>query len=443
MKRWPIVLLISLAVIVFLSPGIIGHLAEKNLDENLSWLEAENDDIVITAEQFDRGWFTSAGRHRVTIKGGSLLEVLTSEENAGSGGLPSLLIDTRLDHGLLPLSSLGREQGSLKPSIASSVSTLKIDHGNGELVDLPGTIYSTIGLTGNSSFHYVMEAGSQSDVDSLVAWSGADITVNTTPSSRSFSVQGSIEPTTIESSGVVTEVGPVTFDVSQDRSQYAFGIGAVKLEIDSLDVTSPGEPPAGFGKVRLDVISELDGDRVNGRTTVSFTRVLFPGVGPMNVDIGFTATGLDASSLEVIISALREAQGNALAGAAQPELPPDILADLEDLVTSGLEIQFTRFDISVPQGDLSTAITMTIPESDSKDSFSWPGVVLATTASIDLTMSTSLYEMIQTMNPQITSLVAMGVLKRNGENYETEIRYAKGLLTINGAPMAIPLGMLQ
>jgi hypothetical protein len=36
----------------------------------------------------------------------------------------------------------------------------------------------------------------------------------------------------------------------------------------------------------------------------------------------------------------------------------------------------------------------------------------------------------------------MGILKRVGENYEMEVRYASGLLTINGAPMTVPLGML-
>ena len=73
MKRWPIILLISRALIVVVSPGIVGHFAEKNLDENLRWLQAENDDIIITAETFDRGWFTSEGQHRITLKSGSLL----------------------------------------------------------------------------------------------------------------------------------------------------------------------------------------------------------------------------------------------------------------------------------------------------------------------------------------------------------------------------------
>jgi len=442
-KRWPIILLISLAVIVFVSPGIVGHLAEKNLDDNLSWLEAENDDLVITAEKFDRGWFTSAGRHRVAIKNGSFLAILTAAENPARRGLPSLLIDTRLDHGVLPFTSLAREQGTLQPSIASSVSTLKIDRGDGELVDLPGTVYSTIGLTGNSAFHYLMDAGNQSDGDGMVSWSGADIAVNTMPSSRSFSARGKIEPVRLESFGVVTEVGPVTFELNQDRRRFALGIGALKLEIDSLSVISPDEPPAGFGKVSLDTVSELDGDRVTARATASVARALVPGVGPMNVDIGFTASGIDAKSLEGVIGALRDAEGSAITGAGQAGLTPTLQADIERLVAHGLEARFSHFDISLPQGDLTTAITVTVPESDADDSFSWPGVILATTASVDLTLSTSLYEMMQTMNPEITSLVALGVLKRNGEQYTTEIRYAKGLLTINGAPMAIPLGMLQ
>lgn len=443
MKRWPIVLLISLAVVVFLSPGIIGHLAEKSLDENLNWLEAENDDIVISTEKFDRGWFSSAGQHRVTIKEGSMLATLTARENPAQNGLPSLIIDTRLDHGVFPLTSLARDEGTLKPSIASSVSTLKIDPGDGALVDLPGTIYSTIGLTGKSRFHYVMDAGSQRDDHALVTWTGANITVDTTPANRSFSARGEIEPVTLESYGTVTEVGPVTFGLSQEESPFAFAVGTVKLGIDFLTVTRPGETQAGFGKLRLDAVNELDGDRVNARTIASVTRALVPGIGPMTVNVDFAAKGIDAKSLEGLISALRDAQGGSLAGSGQAQITPLLQAGMQQLIAHGLEARFSRFDISLPQGDLSTTITVTVPESDPNETFSWPGIILATTASINLTLSTSLYEMMQTMNPEITSLVAMGVLKRNGGQYATEIQYAKGLLTINGAPMAIPLGMLQ
>ena len=62
-------------------------------------------------------------------------------------------------HGLIPLSSMGREGGSLEPGLGSAVSTLAVDSGTGEIVDLPGTIYSTVGLGGHLDSRYVLEAG--------------------------------------------------------------------------------------------------------------------------------------------------------------------------------------------------------------------------------------------------------------------------------------------
>jgi hypothetical protein len=36
----------------------------------------------------------------------------------------------------------------------------------------------------------------------------------------------------------------------------------------------------------------------------------------------------------------------------------------------------------------------------------------------------------------------MGYLKLSGDIYEMEARYKKGVLTVNGAPIPIPLGLL-
>ncbi len=44
------------------------------------------------------------------------------------------------------------------------------------------------------------------------------------------------------------------------------------------------------------------------------------------------------------------------------------------------------------------------------------------------------------MNPQAGALVGMGFLRKNGDVYEMRAEYAQGLLTVNGAPMPIPLG---
>lgn len=442
MKRWPIILLLAVAVLVFVAPGIVGRLAEKQLDDNLTWLEQENDDIVITTEKFDRGWFTSVGRHRVTMRNGSLLQMLASDESSDSSNMPSLIIDTRLDHGLVPITSLGRENGSLKPGLGSSVSTLYVDDGSGELTDLPGKIYSTIGLTGDVSLRYLMEEGSLTRQNALITWSGADITLTTDSTKQSLAARGIIEPASLESYGVTTDIGRVSFALEQDKSEYAFGVGRASLEIDSFTVTSPGEPKAGFAKVSIEVASELVDDRLNGIAALEFGHIIMPGLGDMNLYFSVAANGLDVGAMEVFVGALREAQARQ-PDASMEVLLPQVEDELEALVRKGVEIDITRLDISLPQGDLYTRINITIPDSGSGGSFSWPGIILATTASIDLKISTSLFEMAQDMNPQASALLAMGIVKRNGDNYEMEVRYAKGLMTINGAPMPIPLSLSQ
>ena len=104
MNRWLVVLLVLLAVVVLISPGIIGRMAEKNLEENIEWAESEAGNIEFKTESFERGWFTSAGRHRVMLSGASFQAFAEAyREDTGYDELPSLIIDTRLDHGLLPI----------------------------------------------------------------------------------------------------------------------------------------------------------------------------------------------------------------------------------------------------------------------------------------------------------------------------------------------------
>ena len=47
MKRSVVVLLVSLALIILVSPGIVGRLAERNIEESMDWVERESTDLTI------------------------------------------------------------------------------------------------------------------------------------------------------------------------------------------------------------------------------------------------------------------------------------------------------------------------------------------------------------------------------------------------------------
>ena len=55
MNRWFVAALVSLALIVLVSPGIVGRLAERSVEENLKFAASESDELVVTTESFERG----------------------------------------------------------------------------------------------------------------------------------------------------------------------------------------------------------------------------------------------------------------------------------------------------------------------------------------------------------------------------------------------------
>ena len=63
-------------------------------------------------------------------------------------------------------------------------------------------------------------------------------------------------------------------------------------------------------------------------------------------------------------------------------------------------------------------------------------------AEASLTASAGFVDQAMAMNPDASAIIGMGYLRRNGDIYEMHAEYAKGLLTINGAPKPIPLGGL-
>ena len=136
---------------------------------------------------------------------------------------------------------------------------------------------------------------------------------------------------------------------------------------------------------------------------------------------------------------MREVQEDDDPEAALQAIYPQIEGDVQKLVASGAEIKFNQFDLRLPQGKLSTQLQVKFAEMGDDLPFSWSSVLLAMTASMNMRIPVALYEFVQMMNPQAESLVAMGMLKRVGDDYVMDAEYAQGLLNVNGAPMPIPM----
>ena len=439
MKRWLVVLLVVLAVLVLLSPGIVGRMAEKNLEDNIEWAESEAVGIEVQTEKFDRGWFTSEGRHRVALTGSTFRDGLRSYQNeTGNEDLPSLIIDTRVDHGLVAVGSLNRDSGSLIPGLASMLSTFQVDPGNGELKELPGTLYSNVGLTGAASLRFLLESGEFQNEEVQIEWQGADVDVQANNTMGAYVIDGRFEPFTISANGETVDIGTITISADQLRTDYGFYVGTATLDIASL-VAASSTAPGTIGKISFSADASIDDARLSVTSKAVIDEIVVPDMGDMDFAVDLSLIGLDAAAIQVINETFKEAQGAIDPDETLAELFPQIEPELQKIAVAGAEIRIDQLDVTLPQGTVTTRMNVRVFEGNAATDFSWGSVLLNMTASADIRMPASMFDMLQKMNPDAGGLIAMGIVIRDGEDYVMNAEFENGQLLVNGAPLPFPM----
>ena len=433
MKKSVVALLIILAMVVLISPGIIGRLAEKSVDDNLNWAAAERDDIVVTSTGFDRGWFTSAGQHRVELHEGELRDMLFgASDMAATDSLPVLIIDTHLDHGLIPVSSMARDHGSLMPGLGSAVSTLSIEFADGSVVDLPGTIFSNVGLTGALESNFMLEPDGVDADGARLDWGKADFIITVSPANGDIGVSGQLGSFAIASDGETVIVD--TLDVSVDHAATPFGftVGSAKMMLKSFAVIDAADTTT-IGPIFVDSDSAIDDGRLSADVTFRMENAPVPNFGPANIEIVTRLENVDAATLGQLrrsLKAMSTADTTVIEG------------DLHRLLASGLELHFDQLDIELPLGQITSRISAVVSESDDAD-LTWASALLSLDASANISLPVRFVDMMTEAYPDMHAVIAMGFLRRKGDYYTMEAAFENGLLTVNGAPMPLPIPGLQ
>jgi uncharacterized protein YdgA (DUF945 family) len=426
-KKSIVVLLVIAAVVVLVSPGLIN---------NLQWAADESEGIVVTSERFDRGWFSSQGRHRIEIRDPGMRDALaTLAGREPDEGDPSLIIDTHIDHGLIPVTSVGRPEGSLAPGLGRAVSTLFVEYPDGATMPVPGTIYSTIGLDGLLSANYKVEPGTVEADGSSASWGTTNIELSTDHQTESYFIDGVIESLDVSDAGDTLRLGKTSFWGVQRPGRFELSVGNFEISATSVAVEEAGIETYRLGPVAFSGMSEIDGERVNGDFRMSLGALEIPGYGESDFDLAMRFTGMDGASLGNMMRKLEDADDEA----TPQELQLLLQDDIEDLVAEGFVLHVDQFDFALPQGPVSLTMRFTVEESDPVD-FDLTSLLMTLDAEADLKASQGFVDHAMAMNPDAGAIVGMGYLRKNGDIYEMRAEYAKGLLTINGAPMPIPMG---
>ncbi len=424
-----VIALVVLLVIVVGSPAVIGSIAENAMQENLGWAagQAGSGELNVSAEDFEKGWFSSTGRYRVEIGDGQLqASLLDAFEQGESDALPYLLVDTKLDHGVLPLSTL-------KPGLGSAVSTMSLVDPSGDVVEIPGVIYSDIGFSGFVNSVYELEAGSADFGDAVATWQDALVTVGNSPTSGRVTLDAATEGFSIDGADGNVTISGVTIVSDQAPTAAGFFVGSTDVRIDSIEASEAGAPGVAVGPIIVKGVTAANGDLIDGDTQMSMNMSGLPMVGNLMIDIDIAATGVHGVAATNIGDAMSLVDDNA---------PPDVVyglieKDLMTLFENGFVVDFRKFNVETDLGLTDSSMKVTVPAME--PGFTWPEVMQALTAEAKMSVPAALMDMAVAMNPQANAAIMTGFLKRDGDVYKLEAQYAQGLMTINGAPMPLPI----
>ena len=435
MKKGVVVLLIVIALIVLITPGIIGRLAEESIDQNLELAVSENEDVVVSSLGFVRGWFTSEGQHRIELRDRSLLPGPDDADDQRRYA-EAIIVTTRIDHGLIPVTSMAREEGSLAPGLGSAVSTLGVEISDGTLVDIPGKVYSEVGLTGELQSNFLLEADTVDAEGRLLDWGDVDLLVTSNPVTGAMSVKGKIGASSVSSPQETLRIGPVEIDGQQQPGPFGYPLGSIDLSIDSVLIQSTFDDFT-VGPMTLESNLDAAGDRVDAdiRFQVAYVR---SDIGDAAITWHARMVGADGNALGALVRTHREMSDPDRAWSALKESD----AALEALLASGMELHFDRFDLVVPQGTVSSTLHLAVLAT-SPDEMNWAEVILALDGTLEFSVSQGIVDFITGQFPEFGTAVALGYLRKSGDLYETLVEIRSGVLTINGAPMQIPLDAFQ
>lgn len=448
MRKLLFFLLLGFVGLLLAAPWFFGSFAERRIESGLSRNATTGPAVAIVTDEYRRRWFSADSRHRIVLTDSDLIAGIRNLTGTdGFGDQPALIIDTHIDHGPVPFTSLEREDGSLSPALSRARSVFSIDLGDGaEPIALPGELTTAMGLDGSTQAEFVLEAGSHDipDGGGRLSWDGANIDATISADGMSIQSKGSISPLRLDlAEGGNVSVGSVTFDAAQRYSGYGLPVGRASFETGPIEMSLPGADGFSINAIRIASDSDIVGELLAGNSRISIEE-LGSGFGSVNLDADVAVANLHAPSLGSLAQALQELEAQARPQLFE-EVYPILEPDLARLIAAGPTLDIRHLTFDLPQGELRLRAFIAVAAGQTAAAIDPADLVSRLTATTDLRVPASLVEEIASMEAeaadQLQMLIGMGILREDGDAYRMEAEYGNGLLTINGFPLPVPIGL--
>lgn len=450
MKKFLFFVVLGVFFVLLAAPWLLGSFTERQFERRLDAGAEKQPGIAIVTEEYRRRWLSSDSRHRIVITdpraGGALRELLGGD---GFADEPALVIDTRIEHGPLPRG----DDAPLKPGLSRAVSTFSLDPGSAsDAVALPGRLVTTTALDGSTHAEFRLQEGSRElpDDDGRIRWEAANIDVDISADGRRIHSRGRIggfEVTARDGDDGGTsrlKIADIEGDSVQTYTANDLPVGPMAVTIGSILIAERGAEVS-MQDIRITSDAKVEGELLSGTTELRVARIEGGGPGPVALTLELALQNVHEPSLASLSETARALQQE-VAGDPPAETYRLMEADLARLIAAGPVLDLRKLGIELPDGEVRLTTYLALAAGgDPAAPLDARELLGRLTGTAELRVPANVVERVRNIAPraadQLEMLIATGLLRPDGGDYRLQAEYGNGLMTVNGLPLPIPLGL--
>ncbi len=444
MKKVIIAVLVLLALVLLIMPGAVGVLAENQFRALSGNLDSEAPGLQLLIEDYERGWFSSRARYRLSLEQ-PVMEASLKEVLDEFPGMPALVNEAEIFHGPILFAALGREGVSLAPVLAQSFDEISIAPGDNELITLPARVITRLAIAGPHSNHISVaryqHAFDQAGGAGTLTWGGMNLRTHFNAELNHVAVEGQIDSIDISSDKFLFRAGPVTVHSQNSLTEYGLWVGDGQLTWAGMRLDASDKAAFAMGELVAEADSNIKAGKMHQGLQVSLADISINGWQGGPGKLVFSAEKLDAKALGKLVDLLRQLAWRDEKITSSAAVMPVVFPQIQALLAGGPQLAVPELSFGTADGVLSFTGELVFPESTPEAAFAF---ITGLTGNAQLRLPVALTDSMATLNPQaeagLRALRNAGFLVSKGNELVLDAAVKGGLLTVNGQPIPLPMG---
>ncbi|MEO0996665.1 MAG: DUF945 family protein [Pseudomonadota bacterium] len=338
-----------LAAALLLGPLLIGRFGDSVIERQLDRLAASSDMLAVTRDAGRSGWFSSETVHRIIVTDDAAVDLLRRAlGGAPFADQPAVIVATARYHGPLPAGG--------GPGLQRTVSTLALDTGDGNRIELPGQLTTAVGFDGRMGAVLTLQ-----EVTTTLAgggrldFAGADATMTGSLTAGKRDTEARFAGLALSSATGSLDVGRLTLTQSKQQTDHpAIFVGDGRFAWDGFSWTPADGTPVGIEDAQLTTRSELTDGALDIDVEAVADRVQTE-VGERSFRAHLALAGLDPAAASDLVVMVQNGDGDLT------QLDPagrERLLDIgERLAAGGARLRLDKLEIGTPDGLLRAAVS--------------------------------------------------------------------------------------